>query len=252
MSESESVGAEHGLTVAGAATRRGFLLLGLGLLAGCAKQTTRAMLPNPPWPSLELPPLKEVPESWTRYEPPPAPEPLPQSPSPSWRGTALARNNWAKGDPIPTRMNRMSPIRHITVHHDGMEPFYEIDRSSTASRIEGIRRAHRRRGWGDIGYHLVVDRAGRVWEGRPMGYQGAHVKDHNFANIGIVALGNFDRQRPTPAQLNTVQHLLGELMSSYSVPTSRVRTHQEWASTACPGRYMQEYMNITRQLGRLG
>lgn len=248
MSESESVGVEHG-TAAATATRRGFLLLALSLLAGCAKQTTRAMLPNPPWPSLDLPPMEELPESWSRYEPP-APEPLPQSPS--WRGTVLARNKWAKGGPIPNRMNRMSPVRHITVHHDGMAPFYETDRPSTSARIEAIRRAHRGRGWGDIGYHLVVDRAGRVWEGRPMGYQGAHVKDHNFANIGVVALGNFDRQQPTGAQLDTVQHLLGELMSSYGVPTSRVRTHQEWAPTACPGRHLQEYMNILRQLGRLG
>ena len=85
-----------------------------------------------------------------------------------------------------------------------------------------------------------------------MGYQGAHVKDHNFANIGIVALGNFDQQQPTRAQLDTVQHLLSGLMDSYSVPTSRVRTHQEWAPTACPGRHLQEYMNISRQLGRLG
>ncbi len=249
MSESESVGAEHGSAVVAAATRRGFLLLALSLLAGCAKQTTRAMLPNPPWPSLDLPPMEELPESWSRYEPP-APEPLPQSSS--WRGTVLARSKWARGGPIPNRMNRMSPVRHITVHHDGMAPFYEIDHPSTAARIEAIRRAHRGRGWGDIGYHLVVDRAGRVWEGRPMGYQGAHVKDHNFANIGVVALGNFDRQQPTRAQLDTVQHLLGELMSSYGVPISRVRTHQEWAPTACPGRHLQEYMNISRQLGWLG
>ncbi len=85
-----------------------------------------------------------------------------------------------------------------------------------------------------------------------MGYQGAHVKDHNYANIGVVALGNFDRQQPTRAQLETVQQLLGDLMDRYGVPPSRVHTHQEWGSTACPGRYLQEYLNRSRQLGRLG
>ncbi len=85
-----------------------------------------------------------------------------------------------------------------------------------------------------------------------MGYQGAHVKDHNLANIGVVALGNFDRQQPTQAQLNTVQQLLGELMDRYGVPISRVHTHQEWVPTACPGRHLQEYINTSRQLGRLG
>ena len=250
MSDTENIGVEHGPAAVAAATRRGFLLLGLGLLVGCAKQTTRgAMLPNPPWPSLDTPPLVKQPDPWTGYKPP-APEPLPTSPS--WRGTVLARNKWARGGPIPQRMNRMSPIRYITIHHDGMAPFFEIDQTSTAARIEAIRRAHRGRGWGDIGYHFVVDRAGRVWEARPISYQGAHVKDHNHANIGVVALGNFDQQQPSRAQLNTVQHLLGELMSSYRVPTSRVRTHQEWAATACPGRFLQDYMVTSRQLGRLG
>ncbi len=57
MGESESVGATGSQTAAVSATRRSFLLLGLILLAGCAKQTTRVMLPNPPWPALDLPPL---------------------------------------------------------------------------------------------------------------------------------------------------------------------------------------------------
>ncbi len=251
MGEIESVGATSSQTAAVSATRRGFLLLGLGLLVGCAKKTTRVMLPNPPWPALDLPPLVEREALPPRYEPPPDPGPFLPSSS-AWRATVLARSKWAQGEPVTTQMNRLSPVRYITVHHDGMQPFFDTDQRATAARIEAIRRAHRRRGWGDIGYHFVVDRAGRVWEGRSLRYQGAHVKNYNYANIGIVVLGNFDRQQPSQAQLASVRQLVSSLMDRHHVPSSRVYTHRELAPTACPGRYFQQFMNTSRRRGRLG
>ncbi len=249
MGESQSVGPTSSQTAAVSATRRGFLLLGLGLLAGCAKKTTLVMLPGPPWPALELPPLYPVETVPPRYEPPPDRGPLPSSPSPA---KVLARSKWAQGEPATSQMNRLSAVRYITVHHDGMDPFFDTDQRVTAARIEAIRRAHRRRGWGDIGYHYVVDRAGRVWEGRSLRYQGAHVKNHNYANIGIVVLGHFDRQQPSQAQLASVRQLVGSLMDRFHVPTSRVYTHQELAPTRCPGRYFQQFMSSLRREGRLG
>ena len=249
MGESQSVGPTSSQTAAVSATRRGFLLLGLGLLAGCAKKTTLLMLPNPPWPALDVPPLHGSEAVPPRYEPPPDPGPLPSSPS---RATVLARSKWAQGEPVTTQMNRLSSVRYIHVPHDGMHPFFDSDQRAPAARIEAIRRAHRRRGWGDIGYHFVVDRAGRVWEGRSLRYQGAHVKNHNYANIGIVVLGNFDRQQPTKAQLASVRQLVSSLMDRYHVLSSRVYTHQELAPTACPGRYFQQFMNTSRRRDRLG
>lgn len=158
----------------------------------------------------------------------------------------ISRTAWSRGRPVPTLMNRMTPVTYITVHHTAMA-FQSADRSSTAAHIESIRRFHRNdRGWGDIGYHYLVDRAGRVWEGRPIAYQGAHVADHNPGNIGVVALGNFDQQSATTAQLSALQTHLRRLMGQYRVPVSRLRTHQEWAATACPGRSMQRYMSTAR------
>jgi hypothetical protein len=34
----------------------------------------------------------------------------------------------------------------------------------------------------DIGYHYTIDPTGRIWEGRPVQYQGAHVKMNNEHN----------------------------------------------------------------------
>ena len=99
-----------------------------------------------------------------------------------------------------------------------------------------------------------MDRAGRVWEARPLVYQGAHVKDHNPGNIGVVVLGNFEVQAPTEAQLVSVRNHLSALMRAYGLPASRVHTHQEWegAATACPGERLQHYLDRLRRSGGLG
>ena len=226
-------------------SRRLFLLLGLGAVIGCAKQTVYSPMPSPPWPA-EPPNRPEVTQEATAI-------PRPQAPAVG-RQQVIARSAWARGAPVPLRMNRMSPIRHITVHHDGMDPFFATDPSSVSAHLEGIRRLHRRKGWGDIGYHFAVDPAGRVWEGRSLGWQGAHVKDHNPGNIGIVVLGNFEHQSPTEAQLAGFRRHVTMLMRVYHVPNSRVHTHQEWqgARTACPGASLQQSLQRIRGTGGFG
>lgn len=224
------------------ATRRGFLLLGFGFVAGCVRQTVVAPMPAPPWPG-----STEAGDTEAFVAPPVA------SPEPALKAVR-PRSSWAQGGSLPSLMNPMLPVRHITIHHDGMDPFFGTDARDVAAHLETIRLLHRRRGWGDIGYHFAIDRAGRVWEGRPLRWQGAHVKDHNAGNIGIVCLGNFDEQMPTVAQLNSVEKYLSRLMDVYGVSASRVHTHQEWqgAATACPGTRLQEYLTALRKSGRLG
>lgn len=228
------------------ATRRRFLLIGLGaLLTGCAQQQRSVRtLPGPAWDARPAP-VPPVEEPAIAIAPTPAPA------APSVPGV-LARTRWATGRPIPSRMNAMLPVRYVTVHHDGMDPFTGDDARAAAARLDAIRRAHLNRGWGDIGYHFAVDRAGNVWEGRPLAYQGAHVKDHNEYNLGVVALGNFDRQQPTRAQLAALHRHVRLLVCTFGVPGSRLRTHQEWAPTACPGRHLQRYMVNARSTGTFG
>ena len=224
-------------------SRRFFLLLGLGVLVGCAKQTTLGPMPSPPWPD-EPSQAHDVQQEATAIL---TPQP---SPSPQWRRQVLPRSAWAQGAPVPFRMNRMSPIRYITIHHDGMDAFFATDLALVAAHLEGIRRLHRRKGWGDIGYHFAVDPAGRVWEARPLGWQGAHVKDHNPGNIGIVVLGNFEVQTPSVLQLEGVRRHVQTLMRAYNVPRTRVHTHRDWgAKTACPGGTLQSSLERLQLTG---
>jgi hypothetical protein len=228
-------------------SRRTFLLASLGvLLTGCSpsSRALRAM-PSPTW---DARPMAYVPPAETVAEPAVGRPTVGGSPI----AGVLARGRWARGRPVPALMNRMLPVRRITVHHDGMQPFTDATAEGAARRLEAIRRGHRSRGWGDIGYHYAIDRAGNVWEGRPLVYQGAHVKNHNEYNIGVVALGNFDLQEPSEAQVAALRRHVRALMGHYRVGVPQLFTHQELGPTACPGRAMQRYMVAARRNGTFG
>jgi hypothetical protein len=159
---------------------------------------------------------------------------------------AIDRSHWASHGPRRDRADVMTTIRYMTVHHDGMTRFEATDEGSAADRLEAIRRSHVGRGWADIGYHYAVDPAGRVWAGRPLDLQGAHVRNNNPGNIGIVVLGNYELQRPSPATMNTLAALISYEMGRHRIPVRRVYTHREWNATACPGKSLQASMNRLR------
>jgi len=164
--------------------------------------------------------------------------------APSWSPgggltNAIPRSSWAGGNPVPALMDRMKPINKITIHHDGMTSFTSTSRAAGAHRVENIRAAHRGQNWGDVGYHYLIDPTGRVWEGRPLVWQGAHVGGQNDGNIGICVMGNFERQYPNSAQLRAVEDSVAQLMRVNNIHVREVRTHREMAATACPGRNLQ-------------
>ena len=213
-------------------------------LGGCGTTAaSRASRPEPLWPE----DLAKVPGRRV-----PTPTETVVAPDSGAIPGLVSRDAWARGTPVPALMNRMTPVRHITIHHDGMPPVSLNSRAQIAARIEVIRAGHRAKGWGDIGYHFIVDPQGAVWQGRPLLWQGAHVKDRNQGNVGVLVLGNFESTRPTDAQLDALERQIAGLMRIYRVSATSVRSHQEWpgAATACPGRHMQAKMNGVRDAVR--
>lgn len=213
----------------------------VSLLSACASQKAKSSsLPEPVWPSTPRATPRPT-QTATRTYTPAEPTPLPTG--------VISRAEWAKGPPVPSLMDPMLPVRRITLHHDGMTTFTSTSYADAADRLEAIRRAHRGHNWGDIGYHYVIDPAGRVWQGRPLTWQGAHVKDQNEGNIGVCVLGNYEQQYPNMSQLATVERFVGSLMVQYRVSVQRIYTHRELAATACPGRNLQPRLVAMRSTG---
>ncbi|MHC5037181.1 MAG: peptidoglycan recognition protein family protein [Planctomycetota bacterium] len=161
----------------------------------------------------------------------------------------MPRALWAPGPPIQSRMTPMGRVTRITVHHEGaVSPNHHTEIVDVVADLNDIRTVHMRKmSAGDIGYHYIIDRAGRIWTGRPAIYRGAHSGgEANRGNLGIMLLGNFDNQKPTKRQHRALAEFLVQQMQRYRVPVSRVFTHRELRPTRCPGRALQAFMNAVR------
>jgi hypothetical protein len=239
--------------------RRSILLMGMGFLAACTatpSTSSNFLVPEPIWPDPSRPggPAPSIASGTT---PPTAGTGVTPDPKAKAVDGVIPRARWARGNPDGSDLNKMIvPIKWVTIHHDGLDsPMTETSMDASAARIEWIRCGHRGRGFSDIGYHYVIDRDGRVWEGRNLRWQGAHVSKHNEQNIGILVMGNFDIQRPSQQQLDGMQKWVSTLLKRYRLEDGRVRTHGEWpgAKTACPGKHLQAAVaNIRRKKTRWG
>ena len=164
----------------------------------------------------------------------------------------LARTDWTTASPRTSDMRKQSPLKNITIHHDWLaNPLRSSSTSASKARLDLIRRAHVGQGWSDIGYHFAVDRAGNVWQCRPLEWEGAHVKHHNPGNVGILVMGNFDLERPTDAQLRALCTHVNMLQRTYRISDASVKSHREWAgaATACPGKHLQPKVSGLRSRG---
>jgi N-acetylmuramoyl-L-alanine amidase len=161
----------------------------------------------------------------------------------------------------------------VTWHHTATSNNY------AAADVPGILRSIYQyqavsRGWGDIGYHVLVDRFGRLWEGRAGGLDrpviGAHAGGFNRATAGIVVIGNHvSTPVPAAAVESAARYIAWKLAltgpldprgtttltgggstSKYPVGTKvavpRVFPHGLTNKTACPGQRGSDVLGAIR------
>jgi hypothetical protein len=133
--------------------------------------------------------------------------------------------------------------------------------------LRGIYAYHTQsRGWRDIGYNYLVDRWGRIWEGRYGGVGspvvGAHTLGYNEVSFAMSAIGNYDIAAPPQAVLTAYARLFAWKLSLYNIPANAPRVyvkdrwlqaingHRDVGQTACPGRYLYAKLPYVRTLAR--
>ncbi|WSA45094.1 peptidoglycan recognition protein [Streptomyces sp. NBC_01803] len=94
--------------------------------------------------------------------------------------------------------------RAVFVHHTNHPDDYdcadvpEMLRAMQADHVLG-------KGWDDLGYNFVVDKCGRIYEGRAGGMDrfvmGAHTSGFNADSVGVAALGDFPAGTEVPSPL---------------------------------------------------
>jgi hypothetical protein len=96
-------------------------------------------------------------------------------------------------------------------------------------------------GWPDLAYHVVIGIDGTVYEGRDPTYRGDTGTSYDTTGHFLVVVeGNFDVEKPTAAQLDSLTKVLAWASEHYNVSPTTIAGHGDYAATLCPGRFLED------------
>lgn len=134
-------------------------------------------------------------------------------------------------------------ITHVTLHHTGdAQPLRPED--DPAAKLRGLQSwGARDRNWWDVPYHYLLDLEGRIYEGRDWRYMGETNTAYDPGGHFLISIiGNYERQEPTQAQLNSIADLMAWAFREFDVPLDRLGGHYNYATTTCPGQHLRKYL----------
>ncbi len=172
----------------------------------------------------------------------------------------IAECNQSAWEPEP------ATFKGAVVHHTAGTNNYTQEQ--VPQQIRNVWNYHAKTlGWDDIGYNLIVDKFGGVWEGRAGGLlnqvAGAHAYKSNFDTFGVAILGDF-QVTPPPAvareQLAKViafklaAHGISSASETITIRSDRsdtlqvptVSAHRDVGFTECPGAAFYSQMGQVR------
>ncbi len=146
--------------------------------------------------------------------------------------TIYSRAQWGADESIRNKGSlRYGTINGGFVHHTVNANDYTEEQ--VPAIIRSIYAYHvKSRGWSDIGYNFLVDRFGRIWEGRYGGIDkpvvGAHTLNYNQYSFAMSAIGNYDVVQPSDAMLRAYGQLFAWKLSISGVdPASMSQTDRQ-------------------------
>ncbi|MCW2748869.1 MAG: hypothetical protein JWP10_2011 [Nocardioidaceae bacterium] len=190
--------------------------------------------------------------------------------SPAFTGkpTIITRAQWgaSAGNTCDTPLTGKT-AKGIILHHTAGSNTYT--KAQSAAIVRATQSYHvKSRKWCDIGYNVLVDRFGQIFEGRKGGIdkpvRGAHAGnlDVNTYAWGVSMMGNFDTAPLTPALEASVVKVIGWRLGTtytpakgtYAIAGKRLNIisgHRDVSlsgirpatATACPGKYGYAWLN---------
>jgi hypothetical protein len=167
----------------------------------------------------------------------------------------VCRSAW--GAHAPTGAFTRHQISRITLHHSAV---VLRDNRKAPAQLRAFQADHQSRGWPDIAYHLLIDRHGNVYQGRPLWAAGDTNTSYDpRGHLLVLALGNFQVQHMPSAQLDATVDVLAWACTRYGIAPRAIRGHRAYATTLCPGAQFQRYLKdgtvrrrVARRLGDVG
>jgi hypothetical protein len=187
----------------------------------------------------------------------------------------VTREQWGASACPPRAGPQYGEVKLAFIHHTVSATDYPPEDS--AAMVLAICRYHRNsNGWNDIGYNFLVDRYGKIFEGRAGGIDqaviGAQAQGYNSQSTGIANLGTFSTTAQTPEALAALARLLSWKLALHGVPPqgevtlvsgggstnrfpagtevtlNRISGHRDGDATACPGDALYAQLPQLREM----
>jgi hypothetical protein len=160
----------------------------------------------------------------------------------------ISRKDWQAKDPIVEAKEHT--VRFITIHHTATKQKEGVSIEKKMRNLQNFSQTESRLAsgklkpaWSDVPYHFYIAADGKIAEGRELIFVGDTNTDYNPTGHALIVLeGSFDTEEPTAAQQNALPALAAWLASQYNVPTADIKAHNDYASTACPGKNLKKLL----------
>lgn len=140
--------------------------------------------------------------------------------------------------------------QHITIHHTGVEYYGDPEPRQQIKNIQQYHQDHN--GYIDIAYHYLIDANGQIYQGRPENLVGATETEYDpSGHLLLCLLGNFQVQKPTLKQLESLAMLAAHLCSQYDIDPDTILGHRDLTDTKCPGKHLYEQIDDKKLQNRV-
>lgn len=190
-------------------------------------------------------------------------------------GSYVSRAEWGANESFRRcDADTTSTNRAVTIHHTAGASSYS--KSEVPGILRGILSFHTQsRGWCDVGYNMLVDRFGTIYEGRAGGFDraivGAHAGGFNTSTFGVAVMGTYSSATPWNS-LGAIDRIVGWQAARWGYdPTTRVTLtsggstrypsgrqvtlhrvfgHRDVSTTDCPGNGLYTQLSRFRTNGK--
>jgi putative cell wall-binding protein len=189
--------------------------------------------------------------------------------------TIITRAQWGADERLRGTPRYNGTIKAGVMHHTAGSNSYTA--SGAAAQVRGYYAYHTQTlGWSDIGYNFLVDKYGRIYEGRAGGVdkpvKGAHAGGFNTDTFGVSAMGNYETAGAPAVMLDSMARVMAWKLSLHGrnplgktwlqsegggtskyakgvwVEADVVGAHRDYGNTSCPGRNIVSQESSIRSL----
>ncbi|MFI8811185.1 N-acetylmuramoyl-L-alanine amidase [Streptomyces sp. NPDC055082] len=204
----------------------------------------------------------------------------PAPPSTVPRPPVVPRAGWGADESLNNESpDYMASVKAVFVHHTAQTNSYSC--ADSPAIVRGLLAFHvKSNGWKDLGYNFLVDKCGKIFEGRKGGVdravQGAHTYGFNRDTAGIAVIGMYTDTKAASAATASVARIAAWKLGQYggdpagTVPLTagaagnnyagtkftagrkysfqRISGHRDGFNTQCPGGRLYGQLSAVRGL----